>query len=64
MSIKNNTLKIIVKDDGVGFDPEVDAGIGHNGLKNMQRRMNEINGSFEIKSNAGEGSTLTFMAEL
>jgi len=44
-------LKIIVKDDGIGFDPEVDAGIGHNGLKNMQRRMNEIDGSFEIKSN-------------
>jgi len=64
MAIKGNMLEITVKDDGVGFDPAIDAGVGHNGLKNMQRRMNEINGTFDIQSQAGEGSTLTFMVSL
>jgi signal transduction histidine kinase len=64
MVIKGPLLEIAVTDDGVGFDPAKDAGVGHNGLKNMERRMNEINGTFKIQSKPGEGSTLTFTVAL
>ncbi len=64
MAIREDLLEITVKDDGIGFDPQTDAGVGHNGLKNMRRRMNEINGTFTIVSQAGEGSTLTFTVAL
>ena len=64
MIVRNSQLEITVKDDGIGFDPAINVGIGHNGLKNMQRRMDEINGTFDILSKAGEGSTLIFTVAL
>lgn len=64
MSVNGTELIITVQDDGKGFDPAVDAGVGHNGLVNMRRRMNEIDGSLEIESSPGKGTKLTFRVEL
>jgi len=64
MSITNKILEIKVTDDGVGFDTDKDAGVGHNGLKNMCKRMKEIDGSLLLESRIGEGTTLTFTVEL
>lgn len=42
-----------IKDNGVGFDPnEQREGLG---LKHMEERMNQLNGTFEIHVKAGEG---------
>jgi signal transduction histidine kinase len=48
--------KIIIKDNGVGFNPETVA--KGNGLKNMQKRMKSIDGNLEIHSNTTSGTTV------
>lgn len=53
------TFPLTVQDDGVGFDPETVAG-GH-GLKNMQRRADELGARLEIRSHPGEGTTISLV---
>lgn len=54
-------LKIEIKDDGKGFDTEnVDLG---NGLLNMKKRMEEIDGNFSIISEIGKGTSVNVELE-
>lgn len=47
-------LLVIVKDDGVGFDKsQITPG---NGLYNMEKRAEELGGTLEIQSQAGDGT--------
>jgi NarL family two-component system sensor histidine kinase YdfH len=55
--VKEEELSITVKDDGVGFDLSTIPS-GHYGLLGMQERVRLVNGCFEIKSEAGRGTTL------
>lgn len=56
---KQIQLKII--DNGVGFDVESKKAEPHFGLLNMQKRVNEINGKLNIKSNLGAGTNIEVM---
>ena len=65
-------LALQVADDGRGFDTATPGG-GHaaagriasgNGLANMQRRLGEIGGACEIRSQPGRGTTVTFTVPL
>lgn len=56
LEIESNTLKIIVSDNGVGFDPEIVKG---NGIVNMQKRVAELGGSFIIISSKKGGSKIS-----
>jgi signal transduction histidine kinase len=52
----DNQLQIKIKDDGVGFDSEKSAsGIG---IKNMNSRIESINGKINIESKIGKGTLL------
>lgn len=51
-----NSLQLKVKDNGVGFDPK-DADSG-NGLNNMQKRADAMQGKLQIKSANNEGTTV------
>jgi signal transduction histidine kinase len=54
-------LKIEIKDDGKGFDTEnVDLG---NGLLNMKKRIEEIDGNFSINSEIGKGTSVNLELE-
>jgi signal transduction histidine kinase/ligand-binding sensor domain-containing protein len=64
MSIENDQLRIVVADDGRGFDPSASAGVGHNGLVNMRRRMAEIDGEMKVDSTPGSGTAITFQVGL
>lgn len=56
-SIKDNLLKIIIADNGNGFDAaNIKKG---NGLENMQQRANEIKARLAIDSAPGKGCTIT-----
>ncbi len=57
----DDKLLITVSDNGNGMNPDKNSP-GGNGLKNMQKRMNQINGEF-IKKN-GNGLSLTFVIPL
>lgn len=53
--LKDNELNLIVEDDGIGFDPDKlsrDSGIG---LKNIEARILELKGDWEIESMPGQG---------
>jgi signal transduction histidine kinase len=51
--------ELTIRDDGAGFDPEVDAPEGHFGLAMMRERAQVFGGSFELRSAVGEGTTIS-----
>jgi two-component system, NarL family, sensor kinase len=56
IELKNNVILMTINDDGSGFDiNKIKAGIG---LKNMNSRINEINGELSIVSKIDEGTTV------
>jgi signal transduction histidine kinase len=48
-------LKLMIRDDGKGFDP-VEVRLFGNGLINMQSRVEQIGGKYEVESKKGEGT--------
>ena len=59
VDISNGKLRVVVTDDGHGFErPPDDAWA--DGLRNMRQRMGEIGGGCAIESRAGAGTTITF----
>jgi signal transduction histidine kinase len=59
VDVSNSKLRVVVTDDGQGFDqPPQDAWA--DGLRNMRQRMAEIGGDCAIESHAGAGTTITF----
>lgn len=56
ISQNDNLLNLTIEDDGIGFDKSVITyGLG---LKNIQNRVQLINGTVEINTNKGEGTTI------
>lgn len=59
---ENDTVKIILKDDGRGFD------LNHikfgNGIKNMEARAKKINGTLKWDSNNNRGTEVSFTGKL
>jgi signal transduction histidine kinase len=53
-------LGLTIQDDGCGFDPKVPQPSPHGGLGlgSMKRRVDELAGTFNLKSVLGEGTTL------
>ncbi len=57
LSYISNTLTLEIRDDGIGFDLEnYNPG---NGLKNIQKRADFINGTFNMHSELGVGTTVS-----
>lgn len=60
--VKNNVICLIISDDGSGFDVnKAKSGIG---LKNMNSRIKEINGTIKITSEKGVGTKVTIEAPI
>jgi signal transduction histidine kinase len=49
-------LLVSVQDDGVGFDPQRDRGLG---LLGMAERLARIGGRFQLESHPGEGTIVS-----
>jgi signal transduction histidine kinase len=56
LSLHSNTIALVVRDDGIGFDPTKK--YNGNGLINMNRRAEEINAQLDIQSGEGIGTTV------
>jgi PAS domain S-box-containing protein len=59
---ESSQLKLVIRDDGIGFDPvhlqhraTPEAGIG---VQGMRERVDLLNGTIKIKSNPGRGTTI------
>jgi len=68
VSREGDSVRIDVKDDGVGFDTStVDPSASENagfGLFSIRERLEPLGGSLEVSSTPGEGSTVTLFAPL
>ena len=57
ISQNENTLSLTIEDDGIGFDKtKIMYGLG---LKNIENRVRLINGTVDVTSVQGEGTTIT-----
>ena len=62
LKIAATSFVLIVRDDGKGFDAAA-AGEG-NGLVSMRRRAESIDGTLDIRSNVGKGTSVTLTAPI
>jgi signal transduction histidine kinase len=59
LKLEGDNLSITISDNGKGFDP--DAASPHsNGVQNMQQRARSMGGRLEIRSQPGQGATISF----
>ncbi len=65
VSVSDGALRVTVRDDGLGFTPDLDGpASGHFGLRGMRERAEEFGGSLSIDSSPGKGATLTLQLPL
>lgn len=57
-----NSIRIEIQDNGVGFDPETI--VRGNGLLNMQQRIENLGGIFTLKSELGKGTSISILLNL
>lgn len=62
ISVHDNTLKLTLGDDGLGFDPEKTS--QGNGLVNMHSRAQHIGAALRVSSAPGKGCTLELEAKI
>jgi signal transduction histidine kinase len=58
----NSQLELVITDNGKGFD--INAPSTRNGLKNMKKRAEEINGAITITSSPGEGTVTRLLINI
>ena len=63
ITFKDETVEMIVSDDGVGFDSESILIKGGIGLTNMKERAAKLGGSLAVSSTPGKGTKITFKVE-
>ena len=54
---ENGSLRLVLKDDGKGFDPE-NIPAGHYGILGIRERIRLVGGQMEINSSSQSGTTL------
>jgi signal transduction histidine kinase len=59
LHLHDGQVRLVVEDDGVGFQAETVRERGH-GLKNMAARARRLGGRFEVRSGPGQGTTVIF----
>jgi signal transduction histidine kinase len=60
---EDQTLRLVLSDDGSGFDTSLDAPVGHHGLANMRDRAEALGGSLDLRSDE-TGTTIIVMVPL
>lgn len=58
MTQHNGSLNIIIEDNGKGFDPKNSAEKSGIGLKNIEKKVEQMNGTFTIDSIISKGTTI------
>ena len=57
LQLHDGMVRMMVEDDGVGFDAGTIHSHGH-GLKNMEQRARTLGGRFEVRSDPGHGTRM------
>lgn len=61
---EEGALQIKIIDDGKGFDPAVQPGLGHYGLASMKQRARSLGGRLELTSSIKEGTQVSLCLPL
>lgn len=56
VQVDGGRLKLVIQDDGRGFDPHTSRGLG---LLGMQERVTHLDGTFDVRSTPGKGTLLS-----
>lgn len=56
LRVQKEELLLSIQDDGKGFDPRMEKGVG---IRGMQERIENLGGIFNVESTAGRGALLT-----
>jgi len=64
MSISDGHLKLAIKDNGRGFDPDSLGEYEGLGMANMRERSNLVGGTFDVYSSPGAGTCIAFTVAL
>jgi signal transduction histidine kinase len=59
LQLKDDTVRLEVLDDGIGFDPTTAEARGGLGLPGMRERVQRIGGQLQIESAPGQGTTVS-----
>jgi ligand-binding sensor domain-containing protein/two-component sensor histidine kinase len=62
MGIEKRAIRLVISDDGQGFDPQARSD-GH-GLQSLRQRAAELQGTLEIESAPGRGTTVQVIAPI
>jgi signal transduction histidine kinase len=54
----DEVVRLIISDNGVGFDPATPRGVGHQGLVNMRARASSVGGWLDVQSGPGAGTRI------
>jgi two-component sensor histidine kinase len=57
--IEHGRLRLVVADNGVGFDVHAGSTEAHHGLRNMANRARMLDGHLDLRSAPGRGTTIT-----
>jgi two-component system NarL family sensor kinase len=57
---ENNEIDVTIEDNGIGFNPELVAAGESIGMQNIRSRINFLNGTLDINSQAGLGTIIAF----
>jgi len=57
-------IRVLIRDDGCGFDPAAAAKIGHCGLATMRERAEQIGAELKIHSAPGQGTEVEIIAPI
>ncbi len=64
LETRGGRLRLVVWDDGKGFDPAAATGDGHHGIGGMRERAALIGGSLDVGSGSGAGTTVRLEAAI
>lgn len=64
VEIKNTTLSIVLRDDGIGFDSNNEKNKKGYGQKTMRERAEKINGNLAVVSDIGKGTEIAFSCNI
>jgi signal transduction histidine kinase len=54
----DDIVRLIISDNGVGFDPAKPRGVGHQGMVNMRARASSVGGRLDVQSEPGAGTRI------
>jgi signal transduction histidine kinase len=55
---EDGSVRLIISDNGVGFDQTMPRGAGHQGLVNMRARASSVGGRLDVQSEPGAGTRI------